>query len=44
MNDPNDKIHLISLVKATEERGFNPDCLGQLARKERLRAQNTENS
>ena len=39
MNDTDDKTRLISLAEASELYGFNPDYLGQLARRGRLIAQ-----
>ncbi len=39
MNDTDDKTRLISLPEAAELYGFNPDYLGQLANKGRLKAQ-----
>jgi hypothetical protein len=44
MTDPNDKTRLISLSEAAELYGFNPDYLGQLARRGRLKAQKIGNS
>jgi hypothetical protein len=44
MDQNNDKTRLISLPEAAELYGFNPDYLGQLARRGRLKAQKIGNS
>lgn len=44
MTITDDKNRLISLPEAAELYGFNPDYLGQLARKGRLKAQKVGNS
>jgi hypothetical protein len=43
-SEQEDKERLISLAEAAELYGFNPDYLGQLARKGRLRARKIGNS
>ena len=43
MNDADDKTRLLSLAEAAELYGLNPRFLGELARKDRLKAQKLGN-